>query len=992
MDMNNESADFIDFSKTTFYNGLNANYGRIPVNLEILIEFLGENKENKENEIDEKNESGVIKLQLYIGMEKLYAVNNIGRLIESMSNMENFYFGRNFIFEPCKMYFENPSNKVLEFLKNLSFRRKYNFPDFDPEPRNLYAGSVILSESETLMFLDSIWSDINSLKFNKLSNIGGFKDNINIKIDIYKKDGINFMSADYSEYGGFTPVTIDFGYIFFYDKRLIAKLAENQREMFINLYKFRNESHIVTFRIPESEKRFFRRNFLDKCGFKISMDTQTRKEIAEDSLISKVYFDIAPNNGIASMAEFHYPGKNKIINPLSGSDTETDKSFREPESEKNVLNEIKSYGFKEYGKLFLLTDVEKIIALLTDKLVKLKEMSEVYYSADFKKLHVKNLNFDDLGFSLSDDGTLIHMDINLENVTDDELIELLDAMLKNKKYYRLRNGSIINLQSADSGKLIDFINSLDIKKVKNGVFEIPVNKGLFIEKYLRENGMETAADSKFAEFIKDIKDISEEPLFEIAEPLKSKLRDYQITGVKWLKSMARFRFGGILADDMGLGKTIQTLAFLSVESSESDLKSDGAKRLPSLVVTPTSAIYNWKTEAEKFTPELKTLVVTGVKDKRKFLIAQADNYDLLVTSYGALKNDTEDYKQLGFSYVFIDEAQNIKNPMTLNAGSVKSLKTKCRFALTGTPIENRLSELWSIFDAVMPGYLFDYGRFQTVYEDPIMKHLNSDKMKALSNAVKPFILRRMKKDVLKELPDKTETNYICEMTDDQKKLYAAFYKDFKNELTAEINERGIERTRIKIFAALTRLRQICAHPSSFIDDYGGGSGKLDAAVEIVSSALSSGHNVLLFSQFTKVLAIIKNEFENNGLNCYYLDGSMSPEDRMIEIENFNSDKESVFLISLKAGGTGLNLTKADIVVHFDPSWNPASENQASDRAHRIGQKNAVQVYKLLTEGTIEEKITALQERKKDLTENVISKGETFIENLGEDEIRSLFEL
>ena len=1021
MDINNEPVDFIDFSKTTFYNGLNANYGRIPVNLELLLELIEFHEENTEYK------SGGIKIQLYIGMEKLYAVNNIGRFIESLTNAENFHFGRNFIFEPSKMYFDSPANKVLEFLHLLSVRRQYNTMALDIDSRNLYADSVILNESETGIFLDSIWSelaDINYLKLNRQSNISGFQNDVNIKIDIRKKDNINIMSADYSEYGSFIPVTIDFRYIFFYDKKIIAKLAENQREMFINLYKFRNDSNIVTFSISDSEKRFFRKNFLDKIdkldkldksdkrGFKISMDSQTQKEIAEDTLISKVYFDIADtitNNGIASMVEFHYPGKNKIINPLGDTDiTNADKSFREPENEKNVLNEIKSYGFKEYGKLFLLSDIDKIILLLTDKLVNLKKISEVYYSADFKKLNVKNLSLDDLGFSLSEDGMLIHMDINLENVTDDELLGLLDSIMKNKKYYRLRNGSIINLQSVESGKLIDFINSLDIKKVKDGVFEIPINKGLFIENYLKENGIDientgntkNTADPKFLKFADFIKDIAAEPPFEIDEPLKSKLRDYQITGIKWLKSMARFRFGGILADDMGLGKTVQTLAFLSSLSSElynlSDLSSAGEKRFPALVVTPTSAIYNWKIEAEKFTPNLRTLVITGVKDKRTFLISQADNYDLLITSYGALKNDLEDYKNISFAYVFIDEAQNIKNPMTLNAGSVKSLRAKCRFALTGTPIENRLSELWSIFDAIMPGYLFDYGKFQTVYEEPIMKHLNSDKMKALSNAVKPFILRRMKRDVLKELPDKTETNYICEMTDDQKKLYAAFYKNFKNELAAEIDEHGvnngIERNRIKIFAALTRLRQICAHPSSFIEDYEGGSGKLDAAVEIASSAVSSGHDVLLFSQFTKVLKIIKAEFENNGINCYYLDGSMSAEDRMIEIENFNSDKESVFLISLKAGGTGLNLTKADIVIHFDPSWNPASENQASDRAYRIGQKNAVQVYKLLTEGTIEEKIVSLQERKKDLTENVLSKGETFIENLSEEEIRGLFEI
>ena len=356
----------------------------------------------------------------------------------------------------------------------------------------------------------------------------------------------------------------------------------------------------------------------------------------------------------------------------------------------------------------------------------------------------------------------------------------------------------------------------------------------------------------------------------------------------------------------------------------------------------------------------------------------------------SVKNDIEEYKKIKFSYIFVDEAQNIKNPMTLNANSVKSLTAKCCFALTGTPIENRLTEIWSIFDFVMPGYLFSRNKFANTYEEPIVRDKNSYKMNELSRMIKPFIIRRLKRDVLSELPEKIETNYISEMTDKQKKLYAAYYKDLKNELIAKIDEYGIERNRIEILAALTRLRQICAHPGTFLDDYDGGSCKLDLAIEIITESINSGHSILLFSQFTKMLKIIRDELENSSINYYYLDGTMKPEERMMEIDNFNSDKEAVFLISLKAGGTGLNLTKADIIIHFDPWWNPAVEDQASDRAHRIGQKNVVQVYKLLTEGTIEEKIAELQKRKRNLIESIIKPGENFLSTLSEDEIRELF--
>ena len=338
------------------------------------------------------------------------------------------------------------------------------------------------------------------------------------------------------------------------------------------------------------------------------------------------------------------------------------------------------------------------------------------------------------------------------------------------------------------------------------------------------------------------------------------------------------------------------------------------------------------------------------------------NYDIVVTSYGALKNDIDDYKQIKFLYTFIDEAQHIKNPKTINANTVKTVNSRCCYAITGTPIENSLVELWSIFDFIMPGYLYNYEDFKKNYEEPIVIDRDKNKLDILSKLISPFILRRMKKDVLEELPDKIERNFIIQMNDEQKKLYAAYFKKAKNELIFEDN--NFSKNKIEIIALLTRLRQICSHPSTFIEGYNHGSGKLDQAIEIINNSIDSGHSIILFSQFTRTLFLIREELEKLNINYYYLDGKMRPEERLMVIDNFNSDIESVFLISLKAGGTGLNLTKADIVIHFDPWWNPAVEEQASDRAHRIGQKNVVQVYKLITEGTIEEKMLDLQERKR----------------------------
>lgn len=963
MDYKNE---LIEFNKTTFYKGLNATFSKIAVKLEIYLDFLTDGK--------------FMKLGLFVGMDKMYRVIDIGHFLEAMEGSHSFHFSKNFMFEPKKMHFEKIDIKILDFLSRLKVRRKYSSSDYDydSEKRELYTREIGFDEAECEAFLDYIWEDLGIIGFCKQTDKFKFENDISIKIKIEKKDSFNLLTVDYSERGDFEPLSLDFKYIIFKDKKLVVNIPVAKRELFINLYNFKNGENIVFFRIEQNENKLFQKNFIEKYTdeFKISLDSAVKKEMLSNSLISKIYFDLA-DKGIVSKIEFWY--EDMLINPLD--DVSAKKSFREFDCERKAISELKLFGFRESIKLFLLDDAEKIMNLLTNKLVELKKIAEVYYSEDFKKLYVKSLSC--LNLSLSDDGSVIHMNINLENVSDGELIELLEAMKSGKKYYRLKSGSIINLSSVESSKFIDLINSLglDTNSIKDGLLEIPLNRSLYIDNYLREHGIENLeCDPRLSNLIKNIS-TSEDADIELDETLLGILRNYQLVGVKWLKSMASYSFGGILADDMGLGKTLQVLAFIVSETQ---------RKLPCIVVAPTSIIYNWKREAAKFAPQLKVLVITGAKDRRTLLIDTSIEFDLIITSYGALKNDIEEYKKNMFSYVFVDEAQNIKNPLTLNANSVKSLKAKCCFALTGTPIENRLTEVWSIFDFIMPGYLYDKNKFINTFEDPIIREKNTAKMKELSNMIKPFIIRRMKKDVLSELPDKIETNYFPEMTEKQKKLYVAYYKNFKDELITQIDESGTQKNHIEILTALTRLRQICAHPSTFLDDYDGGSGKLDLAMEIIKESINSGHSILLFSQFTKMLKIIRDELENSNINYYYLDGTMKPEDRVIEIDNFSSDKEAVFLISLKAGGTGLNLTKADIIIHFDPWWNPAVEDQASDRAHRIGQKNVVQVYKLLTEGTIEEKIAQLQERKRDLIGSILKPGETFLNSLSEAEIRELF--
>ena len=446
------------------------------------------------------------------------------------------------------------------------------------------------------------------------------------------------------------------------------------------------------------------------------------------------------------------------------------------------------------------------------------------------------------------------------------------------------------------------------------------------------------------------------------------LRKYQKEGFKWLNELSELGFGGILADDMGLGKTIQVITFVLSKRSKK-----------TLIITPTSVLYNWKDEFERFAPNVRVGLVHGTKAQRDRMLSEIKKYDVLITTYGTLKNDENEYEKLQFDYCIIDEGQNIKNPTSKTTLSVKKINSKCNFALTGTPIENNLMELWSIFDFVMPGFLFTKERFKGKF----IQNKNTEELKSL---ITPFILRRVKEDVLDELPEKIEKKYLVDMTTKQKSIYKSYVKEIKEKLKSS-------KGNTNMLTFITKLREVCLDPSLIMDDYNGGSGKINALMELLDNYIAGNKKILVFSQFTSALKNIEKNLEEVGINYIYLDGSIGSKERGELVKKFNEDPLiSVFLISLKAGGVGLNLTSASVVIHFDPWWNPAIENQATDRAHRFGQKNVVEVIKLISKDTIEEKILLLQEDKKKLIESLMDEkemdGKKF-KRLSEDEILNL---
>jgi SNF2 family DNA or RNA helicase len=459
---------------------------------------------------------------------------------------------------------------------------------------------------------------------------------------------------------------------------------------------------------------------------------------------------------------------------------------------------------------------------------------------------------------------------------------------------------------------------------------------------------------------------------EVPKSLDPILRDYQKRGYKWMKTLAKYGFGGILADDMGLGKTLQSITFIL-----SELHHIRKKKMPVLIVCPSSLTYNWLSEMMKFAPGVQATVMDGNKMDRSLIQKDIMDSDVVITSYPLLRKDIKWYEKQIFQTVFFDEAQFFKNPITQTARAVKSIKADHRFALTGTPVENSLEELWSIFHVVFPEL------FQGI------KEYSNLSRKTIARRIRPFLLRRMKEDVLSELPEKIETMDTVELFPEQKKLYAAYLAKLRHDTLKHLDKDTLRKNRIKILAGLTRLRQICCHPALFVDGYKGSSAKFEQLMQIIEESKMSGRRVLIFSQFTKMLQIIGRNLSVQGMPFFYLDGQTSSEERLEICNRFNTGERDLFLISLKAGGTGLNLTGADTVILYDTWWNPAVEEQAADRAHRIGQTNIVQVIKLVAQGTIEEKINELQEKKRHLIEEIINPGDKSSYTLTEEDIKEI---
>ena len=932
-----------------------------------------------------------LKVEFKIGNKRMYKIKDLSEFYTRMLNNEFYKYGEKLQFIHTKEVFDEKSKELLEFLLKHAEIIKYANSNSNSNYR--YYGKA-LNETNIILGNSGIDEIFDILKGQTVEFQRDYKNEYiefteeqpKIEFELKKLSDEEYMIIPNIEIYNLSIIRgKEYKYLLLENKLYRCnKEFENSNLKLLELFR---HNYITELTLGKEDLYQLFAIIMPKVKNAIKTDKIDEKEIEKykpKKLVVKVYLDFDEKDYLVADVKFCY--ENIEFNPL-----EENKNIDIP---RNVIEETKALNiFRKTGFMletkksrFILPKDEQIYKFLTEDINLYMQKFEVLVTDNFKTKEIKQPKLGNLGVKVENN----LLSINLENLDldIDELKSLMEKYKLKKKYHRLKDGSFIDLEENEE---IDFFDKLitgidiDYKELKEGKITLPVNRTIYLNQLLKGiNGVQVVTNNRYREIVNELDKNQLEEEVIVPKKLENVLRYYQKTGFKWLKILDRYKFGGILADDMGLGKTIQMLSVI-VDNIEEGRAS--------LVVSPSSLTLNWENEAKKFTEDLKVLVIRGTLAERKRKINDIENYDLVITSYDLLKRDIDLYneKNYQFRYVVADEAQYLKNSNTQNAKTIKQIKADTRYALTGTPIENSLAELWSIFDYIMPGYLFTYKKFKTTYETPIIKDNDENAMEKLKMLIQPFILRRNKKEVLKELPEKTVTILNNEMNEEQRKIYMSYLLQAKQDISEQIGINGFEKSQIKILAALTRLRQICCHPSLFINNYKDGSSKLNQCIEIIEDAIKGDHKILLFSGYTSMFPFIQKELEKRNIKYFKLIGSTKVDERIEMVEKFNNDKEiKVFLISLKAGGTGLNLTGADIVMHYDPWWNISTENQATDRAYRIGQKKNVQVYKLITKDSIEEKIYELQKKKEKLMDNMLNTKTTFINRFTREEIMNLF--
>ena len=887
--------------------------------------------------------------KITIGIDKLYNLNTKVGAFQKVyeENHGEVNFGKFFTYNPSKYYFNEHDKIIIDAYLELSNgvnNRFYNNNEIKKFLKNIKNCSFVLENYQ----IDKIYDNFPIKSILSKSN-----DNYNLKFDL--DNIIQFLD--------------DLEYIIYKGK--LYHLNKEEQELLEELLDYK----IDTLEISKEKIEDFTKGLMNVLKKEMVVDGTVDDLVITNNIKVELYFDI--KDYILCNIKFTYDDitidyfdKNTIV-------------LRDMEFETKVINDILKYNFVIDNNKIILKDLDKQVEFIESGLENLASMYVVYTTEKFKNVNIRKKTNVSSMFSIGIDN-IMKFNFDLGDISSDELVNVFKNIKNKSKYYRLKNGDILSLEDEALNELEELTNDLELsdEDIINGHGSILKYRAIYLDSLKNTKYHIIKTDNLFDNLIDRFYQFKDSTL--ILNDL-SALRDYQVTGLKWLKTIDKIGFGGILADEMGLGKTIQVIYYI-----KEMLQEDSNYKF--LIVVPTSLVYNWDHEFLEFAPEIKRIICLGNKEKRiKMLNSLSEN--VIITTYGLLREDEDIYQEKYFHAIIIDEAQNIKNNAAGITKVVKSINSDVKFALTGTPLENSILELWSIFDFIMPGYLASLNKFQAKYKIKDFDSESEKLLKGLSNVINPFILRRKKKDVIKELPDKLINDIYIEMSDDEKKLYAAELERVQREMQEIIETEGMSKARFLILQLLTKLRQICIDPSLVYDGYNNISNKLDTLINIIKEYTTNGHKILIFSSFKKAIDKVSNLLNDEKIKYYRIDGSISSKDRIKMVDDFNTLEDiKIFLITLKAGGTGLNLTSADVVIHLDLWWNPQVENQATDRAHRIGQIKNVEVIHLINKGTIEEKILDLQNKKRKLSDTLIDgeiRDKNILSELTEEDIKKL---
>ncbi|MBJ8024527.1 SNF2 helicase associated domain-containing protein [Bacillus cereus] len=917
--------------------------------------------------------SMLLNIEMKVGLDRMYVVRNMKEFLKNVNIHHTHEFTKKFTYDPANYSFSDTDYHILRMLQDIAdnesfYRNNYSYywQGSKTNERSLLIPPMIGKEFLLQLTQCNFTFIHQQIAYENISFLEE-KAPFVFRLHAPKENEFELELPQLHHIACFDSYNCIFIGGTFYT------LSDDQKILLEGVRQNSSLEHAVP--ITKEQMGSFLSHVLPslkKIGT-IEITDNISDKIIQPPLTSKLWVEEL-NGRIFLNLEYHY--NDWVIDPFCPNqdplEGRTTILIRDTEKEQEMMALIENAPLKIYNnRLYVEEEETAMYDFLFHSIPKMNDIADIYITDEVRSYIHSNSerSIPVTSMDVTSDNNLLEVHFDMDGINPDDIPSILQAVIEKKKYYRLPDGAFISLEHKEFQNISQLLSELDIKTndLNRNHLQLPLYRGMQMNEIIKSSDPYTTKRSKaFRNLIQDLKH-PESLDCTLPDTLQASLRDYQHNGFQWLKSLARYSLGGILADDMGLGKTVQSIAYLLSE------KENMTEEKPFLILAPASLLYNWKNEFEKFAPGLEVSVVAGSPKEREEILNSDTHTDVWITSYPTLRQDTDLYTTFEFHTLILDEAQTIKNYRTKTSEAVRTIRAHKRFALSGTPIENSLDELWAIFQTILPGFFPGQQAFRKLPSEQIAR------------MVRPFILRRLKKEVLKELPDKIESNHISELTQQQKQLYISYLENIRTSLETE----GFQKNRIKILAGITRLRQICCHPSLFIENYHGDSSKLEQLLEITRHAISNKKRLLIFSQFSSMLHIIYDQFEKEGICSFYLDGKTPSKVRVNMANRFNQGEKDVFLISLKAGGTGLNLTGADTVILYDLWWNPAIEEQAAGRAHRMGQKNVVQVIRLLTKGTIEEKIYKLQQKKKELIEQVIHPGETMLTSLSEAEIREL---